>query len=448
MNRALSIRTAPQRSWRHDFGLFWLAQGASVAGDQVREFAVPLIAVSVLHVSAVDLGVLGAAQWLPFLVLALPLGVVIDRHRRRVLLITSEVSRGILTLALAAAAFAGLLGFPLLLVAVILLGAFTVVYEVGHQAAIPSLVPRAHLGSANARIQATAAAGEVGGPGAGGILLQLFGATMTLVATAVGYLLSAGALLGIRTREERPPRGERDFLRELRTGAARVIRDPYLRANVGFSAIYNPFAQWITILLTLYAVHDLGLHAAQIGLVFSAGAVGALVGASSASRLFRRATAGGMLVACAAVECAALALIPLVDPSWSAAATVAALAALMALNGAGTGLSNVLLITIRQLRTPDELLGRVNATMRCVTYGTIPLGALAGGLVGGWLGPRTGLLIGGLLCLSTIIWVVLSPLRGVRWLDDLAVAEEPAAVRTTTDAAAAAPDSTAPRERS
>jgi MFS family permease len=405
--------------WRRDFRRFWFAQGASVTGDQLREFAIPLIAISVLHVSAANLGILGAAQWLPFLLLSLPLGVVIDRYRRRRLLILSEVSRGLLSLGLVVAALVGALEFPLLLVAVIALGTFTVVYEVGYQSAIPSLVPRAQLSGANSRIQATAAAGEIGGPGLGGVLIQVFGMTMTLVVNATTYFLSAAALTLMRSSEPAPAKTERRFFRELRDGARHVIRDPYLRANVGFSAIYNPFAQWITLLLTLYAVQDLGLGAAQIGLIFSAGAVGALVGAAATSRLSARAGIGTILVGCATVECVALLAIPLVDASWNTAWAVAALAAALAINGAGTALSSVLLITIRQLRTPDELLGRVNATMRCITYGTVPLGALAGGLVGERLGVRTGLVIGAVLCLSTIVWVAISPLRRVKRLEDL-----------------------------
>ena len=104
------------------------------------------------------------------------------------------------------------------------------------------------------------------------------------------------------------------------------------------------------------------------------------------------------------------------------------LSAVLVLNGLGTAVSNVVLITIRQLRTPGEMLGRVDATMRTVTYGTIPLGALAGGLVGEWAGPRLGILIGAGLCLTTVLWVALSPLRTIRSLDDLA----PQAQRVST----------------
>ena len=406
--------------WRRHFGLFWLAQGASVTGEQIREFALPLIAIYLLDASATQLGILSAAQWLPFLLLALPLGVLIDRHRRRRLLIASEVSRAVIALVLVGVVIAGALSFPLLLAVVVALGIFAVLYEVGYQSALPALVPRSELQGANSRMQSTAAAAEIGGPGLGGLLLQLLTVPATLAVNAVTYLVSACSLLLLRSAEAAPPRTRRHFLSELRTGAAHVLRDRYLRANVGFSALYNPFAQWITLLLTLYAVQVLKLEPGQIGLVFSIGAAGALLGAALTSRITARVPVGRVILLSATVECFALLVLPVVDASWGAVAQVVVLSAAMALNGVGVAVSNVLLITIRQLRTPDEMLGRVNATMRTVTYGTIPLGALAGGLVGDWLGARLGLAIGAVLCLATVVWVAVSPLSRLRRLEDVA----------------------------
>jgi MFS family permease len=415
-----SIRqTNAARGWRRDFRWFWLSSGATFTAEQVREFAIPLIAISALQASAVDLGVLGALQWLPFLVLALPLGVVIDRHRRRGILLVSEASRALIAIALTLLVAAGALSLPLLFVAVVALGVFATVFEVGYQSVIPSLVPRDRLAAANARVQATAAAAEIGGPGLAGAMLQVLSAGAALAATAGAYLVSAGALAAMRGAESTPPRVRRRFLVELREGARHVIADPYLRANVGFSALYNPFAQWVTLLLTLYAVTDLGMSSAQVGVIFSLGAAGAVVGAATASRVAARTTIGRIMVACASVECVALLCTAAVPPDIGAGLAVAMLGILLALNGAGTAMSSVLLITIRQMRTPDALLGRVNATMRTVSYGTIPIGALAGGLVGEWLGTRAGILVGAVLCLGTVAWVMGSPLRRIRRLEDV-----------------------------
>jgi MFS family permease len=410
--------------WRRDFGRFWLAEATSLTAEQVRELAVPLVAITVLEASAADLGLLGLAQWLPFLLLALPLGVLADRHRRRRLIMLSQWSRAALMVAVVAAALLGGLSLPLLLALVATLGVFAVLYEVCYQSVVPSLVPSAELQGANSRLQATASGAEVGGPGLGGLLAQALGAPIALLGTTLGYAVSGIAAASIRTPEPPPERPvtRAGFLPELREGIRHVVHDRYLLANVGFSALYNPFAQWIVVLFTLHCLRTLHLDAGQIGLVFSLGAAGALAAAALTPALTRRFRAGHLLLACAIVECGVLAVIPLVDADWGAPVIVAVLAGVWALNGAGTGVSSVLLVTIRQLRTPTRLLGRVNASMRTVTYGTISLGALAGGLAGEWLGTRWGLALGAGLCLMTVVWVALSPLARIRRIDDLSPA--------------------------
>jgi MFS family permease len=136
---------------------------------------------------------------------------------------------------------------------------------------------------------------------------------------------------------------------------------------VGFSAIYNLFAHWITVLLLVHAVRELGLTAGHLGLVFSLGAVGAVVGAAAAPASVRRFGVGPVLIACAGAESLVLGVIPFVDAAWSPPVIVAALVGVFAINGAGTSLSSVVALTLRQLRTPDHLLGRVNATVRWIS---------------------------------------------------------------------------------
>ncbi len=389
--------------------------------------AVPLVAITVLGASAAELGAIGLAQWLPFLFLALPLGVLADRRRRRGLIALSQWSRAALMLGVVVAALLGGLSLPLLIALVTALGAFAVLYEVCYQSLVPSLVPTNALEGSNSRLQATASGVEIGGPGIAGLLAQWVGAPMALLASTIGYAVSGIATSTIRTPEQAPEPPERTdgtrggFVTDVRDGITYVLRDRYLVANVGFSALYNPFSQWIVVLFTLHSIRELGLDAGQIGLVFSLGATGALAAAALTPALTRRFRAGRMLLACAVVECSVLCVIPLVDAVWGATAIVAVLAGVWALNGAGTGVSSVLLVTIRQLRTPHGLLGRVNASMRTVTYGTISLGALAGGFAGEWLGTRAAPGLGAALCLSTIVWVALSPLARIRRVEDLAL---------------------------
>lgn len=403
------------------FRRFWFATATSAVGNQVSELAVPLLAVVVLQASAGETGLLGVARWIPFLLLALPLGVLIDRHRRRRILVASDLARALLVVAVVVFAISGSLTLPVLLALVLLLGAFTVAFEVAYQSYLPTVVPRRDLERANGRLQATASAAEVGGPGLGGWLIQLLTAPWALLAQAVTYTVSAVAMIGIRTPEAPPAASDRRPLAELREGLRYVRRDPYLVSLIGFAAIYNVFAQWITVLLLIHAVRELNLSAGHLGAIFSLGAIGAVLGAAAAPASVRRFGAGPVLVACAAAESAALALLPVIDAGWPTSGIVTALLAIFAVNGAGTSLSSVVALTLRRLRTPDHLLGRVNATMRWVSYGVVAIGAGLGGLMGDLLGTRVGMAIGCAGVLLTAVWVALSPLRRVGRPEELAV---------------------------
>jgi MFS family permease len=397
-----------------DFRRLWVAQGASSVGAQVGDLALPLLAVVVLGASAGEVGLLGAAKWVPFLLLALPLGVLVDRSRRRRILIVADLARALLTVVIVGLAVAGALTLPALVGLVLLLGAFTVAFDVSYQSYLPTVAGRSHLERANGRLQATAAVAQIGGPGMAGLLVQTLTAAWALIAPAATYLVSALALTSISTREHRPVPSGRGALPELREGLRFVRRDRFLVALVGFAAIYNLFAQAITVLFTVHAVRELGLDAGQLGLIFGLGAVGAVAAAASAPVAVRRFGAGAVLIACAVAESIALSMLPLVPASWSSAVLVAVLAAAFALNGAGTSLSSVVAVTLRQLRTPDEVLGRVNATMRWVSYGVVAIGAALGGGLGELVGTRAGMAIAGAGVMLTVVWVVLSPLRSIR----------------------------------
>jgi MFS family permease len=413
-----------------DFGWLWAAQATSLTGAQISELALPLLAVLVLDASAGELGLLGVARWLPFLLLALPLGVIVDRRRRRGLLIVSDYARAALTLVLAGLALSAQLDYAVLLLLVVTLGAFTVLFEVAYQSFLPAVAHRDRLQVANGRLQATAAATEIGGPGVGGFLVQLFTAPIALLVHAVTYLASAVALGQIRTVEPQPAPPSRPFSADLRDGVRFVGKDKYLVSLTGFSGIYNLFAQWIMVLFTLYAIRTLGLTPGELGIVLSLGAIGAFVAATFTSRIVRLIGAGPALVWCVIVECVAIASIPLVSVDWPTAVIVGMLAAAFFLNGAGTALSSVVALTLRQLRTPDRMLGRVNATMRWISYGSVAVGAALGGLIGEMIGVLPGLAMGCGGIFLAVVWVVLSPLRGIRDPQSIATHNEPLAAHT------------------
>jgi predicted MFS family arabinose efflux permease len=387
------------------FGRIWFATGATALGAQVAQLAVPLLAVVSLHASSGQVGLLGAAQWLPFLLIALPVGLLVDRRRRRPLLVVAEGIRVIGTVAIIVLGEAHVLTLPVLVLLAAVVGCGTVVFEVSYQSFLPSVVPRTRLDAANSRLQATEATALVAGPGAGGLLVQWLGALPTLAVTAVGSLMSAAALW--RIPEPFPPATTRKpAARDLLDGLRFLRHDRVLAGMLGFSAIANPFAQWITLLFLVDGVRRLHLTTGQVGVVLAIGAVGTLLGAATAPAIARRLGALRTILVTSVVDPLVLFVLPAATPGWGVSALIPALGAAFAVNGYAVGLDTVVVTTVRQTRTPDDVRGRVNAATRMVSYGTIALGAAAGGLVGQLFGVRLALLIGCFGALSTVAWVV------------------------------------------
>ena len=399
---------------RPDFLKLWAGQSVSLLGSQVTALALPLTAIYILHASALQVGLLGTAQWLPFLLIALPVGAWSDRHRRRPALIVADAGRGVLLCAVVSLGAAGILTMPLLIAAAFGLGLLAVVFEVCYTSYLPSLVPGRLLISANSRLQASAAAAQAGGPGVGGALVQLLTAPVALVVDAASFAISAAGLAWIRTREPEPARaGEPGgALARMRAGLAFVMGDRLLRALVGTSAIYNLFDQWIFTLFTLFVIRQLGLPAAALGLILSAGGAGAVAGALLVGPVTARLGVGQAMVWSVAAECGVMLAIPFAPPRPGVAFPL--LAAVYMVNGAGTALSTVVALSVRQAVTPERLLGRVNGTYRFISYSVISLGALLGGTAGHLLGLRAGLAAGATGLLATVAWVLMSPLRTMR----------------------------------
>ena len=375
------------------FGRLWFATAVTALGVQVTAVALPLLAVLSLHASPGQVGALATVQFLPFLLIALPLGVVFDRRRRRPLLVAAEIGRAAVLLALVVLELLGALQFGLLAGLALILGCCSVLYEVGYQSYLPSVVPQERLPVANSRLQSTESIALIGGPGIGGLLVQVVSAAGALAVQVVRWAMSAVTVAGIRDAEAAPPSRRLRLLTGMAEGVRFLVRDPVLLWAVGFSAIYNPFEQWIKVLFTIDAVRRLGLTAGQFGLILSIGSVGALRGAAAAPVGSRRFGALRTCLWCSAFD-AIFVVLPFAQPVWGAGALVTVLGGVFAVNGFTAAVSSVIVLTVRQIRIPDALRGRVNATTRAISYGSIALGAAAGGLAGQLLGVRAGLAVG------------------------------------------------------
>jgi MFS family permease len=407
----------------------WGGQSISLMGSAVTGLALPLTAIYVLHANAGQIGVLKTLQWLPYILISLFVGAWSDRHKRRPVMLLANFGQAIVLAAIVAFAKLGVLSLAMLFVAVFITGSLTVFFDVSYTAYIPALVGKDDLLGANSRLQSSAAVAQISGPAVAGVLVQLITAPLALAVDAASFIVSVVSLLWIRETETTPkrPAGEAGMLSQIKAGLAVVVREPVLRALVITSACYNLFTQWINVLFLLFAVHELGMSAGVIGAIASGAAIGGLLGSLSAGIISRKAGVGRTFMGCVIGECGVLLAVPFV-PSHHVAFAAVVMAIAFAVSGAGSAISSIAGISIRQAVTPQHLIGRMTATYRFVSFGVVAIGALAGGFAGQWLGLRTGMLVGAIGIQATIVWVALSPLPRLKDLTP-----EPATARPEED---------------
>ena len=400
-------------TWRNpDFVRLWAGESISLLGSQVTLLALPLTAVLTLDAGAAQLGVLNAFKFAPFFLVTLLAGALVDRWRRRPVLLATNIGRAVFIGLVPLAAVADVLTIEQLYAVAFLVGILTVFFDVAFWSYVPTIIDKRWLSDANGKLMASSSAADVGGPGIGGLLVGILTAPIALVADAVSFLLSAVTLASIKTPEPAPAPAKRRLRADIREGLSYVFRNPYLRPIAAEAATFNVFSTALETVFLVYAVRVLGFGPALVGLVFAVGSVGALLGSLIAGIPERRLGIGPTIVLSMVVGCLPYLLIPLVDGSGAAPAALAATAFFFA--GIGIAVSNVQVISFRQAITPERLLGRMTASYRFVIYGTIPLGALFGGGLAEWVGLREALVVSAAGIAAAPVWVLFSPVARVR----------------------------------
>ncbi len=400
--------------WRNRaFVRLWLAQVVSSAGSQVTTLALPLTAILVLGATPGQMGALGVAIFLPNLLVGLHAGVWVDRARRRPILIGADLGRAICLGSIPVAALLGRLTFLHLAIVGFAAGLLTVFFEVASTSILPSVVAGAQLVEANGALASSTAFLAIAGPGAAGGLIQLLGAPKAMIIDAASYVGSALALGTTGSTESVSPRlpvrGHMNA--EIGEGLRALLRTPLLRALTASSSIGSFFLAVQSPVFVLFLTRELGFTAATLGLVFACGGGGTLLGALLAGRVAQRLGPGRAIVLGTFFGAVGGLCVPL---AGFVGLGLPLVATGQVLTGLGASLYGVNQLSLRQLLTPPTLLGRVNAARRFLVFGTAPLGAAAGGVLGGTLGLRTALLVGAIGFVAALLLILCSPVRSVR----------------------------------
>ncbi|AQZ66159.1 hypothetical protein BKM31_36100 [[Actinomadura] parvosata subsp. kistnae] len=399
-----------------DFLRFLSSHVANELGANISRVALPLVAVLVLHAGPAEVGVLSSLQTAAFLVIGLPTGVWVDRMRKRRVMMASDLVKFVALGSIPVAAALDVLTIEIMFGVAVVAGVSQVFNDVADQTYLPNLVSTTQLSDGNAKLEVVRSGAFLAGPGVGGALVQLLGAPRTIVATAIGALASVVLLLSIKVPDKPPADVERGpLLRGIREGLVYVWRDRLLRGFMASSAINNLCVSGVLGLSVLFLAETVKLAPGAIGLLLMSGGIGGVLGGLSGAWLSRRLGSARATWTAILVGAPAGLLLPMTQADWR----VACFAATSIMISWAAAMSNVGQTTYRQTVTPDHLLGRVNASVRFVTWGVMPLGALIGGLVAQQIGVRESLWLLMLARVTAFVPLAFSPLPRVRDFTEL-----------------------------
>ena len=398
------------------FWTYWSAGTVSSVGSEVTSVALPLVAVSVLHASALEVGVLAAASYIAWLVIGLPAGVIVERLPMRETLVAMDLVRALALVSIPIAWWLGSLTLLHLVVAALVVGFANVLFDVGNMTLIPAIVPTEELRARNSLMSGTHAATQLSGPSLGGLLVQLLGAVPTVLVDAFSYLASAllMALLPARRGPARQPSRPRTMIRE---GWHFVTRHPVMGPCMWDATALNFVCGALLALSPLYLVRVLHAPPGLVGVLIATEGIGSLLGAAITPTVSRTIGSARVVLLASLVG----AIFALLMPLGSGATGMLLFAIGNAGFATGVVVSSINIRTYRQVESPPELLSRVIATVRFVSWGAIPVGAFTAGAVATLIGIRPTLWLTCVAALLPLVILCASPLRTRRDLDEIAV---------------------------
>jgi MFS family permease len=413
----------PSNLWRHgDFNKLWAGQSVSALGSELTTLVLPLTAILTLHAGALQVGYLEGARTVAVLLLMLLAGAIVDRFRRRPMMICTDLVRAAAIGSIPLLAFIGHLTMVWLYIASLVVGAMQVLFDISRIAYLPTLVTGEHLIGSNSRLSATESLGGIFGSSLGGFLATVFRPAYVLLGDAVSFVFSAASILAIRKPEPALEPAQpgatwspKNLGSDIGAGIKITYTNRYL-APLAFNGAGANFGSMVILtLFILYANRQLHISPTWIGVIYAFGSAGGVAGAVLTTWASNRfgfgiAMLGSMIVY------RSLVFTPLV--SGPRALEVTFFCLIWFLTVFGVVMSNISAGALRQYLVPASLQGRVTAASRALQAGTIPLGALAAGFLGQEFGLRTAILIGALIMPLPLLWVVFSPSPWLKRLDD------------------------------
>ena len=362
----------------------WAGQTAAQVGFQVGTLATSAIAITVLHASETQIGILSGLQTLAFLIVGLPAGAWVDGWRKRHVMIAANLARiaALVSIPIAYAFFS--LTISHLMVVAALLGLSTVFFDVAYQSYVPMIASKRYIGAANGRLEASYQVGRAGGPGLGGWLLGVVAPPLAYLLTASTYVCSTWAIWRIRTPEPLPAHSDASLRSQIVEGLSFVRGQRLLFPLFSCIACAAFAGAGIQVLLPILVLRTLGMSATQLGLLLSAGALGGILGALTRPAWITRLGIGRCITITNIIGVSALLAQPASVHVPIAAAWVIACSGVV--SSYFITIYNVTQMSLRQEICPPDMLGRMNAIFRFAVWGVMPLGSFVAGIVASWVG--------------------------------------------------------------
>ncbi|MFE7367592.1 MFS transporter [Streptomyces anulatus] len=393
------------------FWRFWFSSTVSRTGSNITAVALPLVALSTLDASIFQVTLLAAASQAAWLLLGLPAGVIAQKVPLRGLQVSMDLVCAVAMGSIPVAWWLDHLTFGHLLFTALLTSLATVLFEIANATYLPALVSKDELTARNSLISATEAVTQTGGPSVSGLLIKIVGAVNVLVIDSISYLVSAVVLWTLPERRPKAlPQVPMGAL--IREGCAFVMRHPVMRPCVIWATVNNFFTAALMALTPLYLVREAGSSPTVVGLVIAADGVGSLMGSLIAGRLSARVGTARAIIVSGVFGGALALVIPLTTGQGNIGFFIVGNAAV----AAAVVIGSILTRTHRQVESPPELLSRVMATVRFISWGALPLGALVSGVLADSLGLRPALWT---VCAGFLLAPLVLMMSTVRKLRDL-----------------------------